>query len=107
LADLFGEDVCGPIALHVEAKRYLCCKEPDYLAALSPASQASLRLQGGLFDAAQAAAFEREPHWRAATMLRRFDDTGKRDEASARCFSDFAPLMRALLRDGRRSSTLL
>jgi phosphonate degradation associated HDIG domain protein len=97
LKGLFGEAVRGPIALHVAAKRYLCFKEPHYFQALSPASQASLALQGGPFDAAEAAAFERRPHWREALALRRFDDTGKRDEASGRAFADFAPLMRSLL----------
>jgi [1-hydroxy-2-(trimethylamino)ethyl]phosphonate dioxygenase len=97
LAGLFGEDVLGPIALHVEAKRHLCFTEPGYHDALSPASRASLELQGGPFGSAQAAAFERRPHWRAAVALRRFDDTGKKDGASGRRFADFAPLMRGLL----------
>ncbi|HEX4198949.1 MAG TPA: HD domain-containing protein [Caulobacteraceae bacterium] len=97
LAGLFGEPVWRPVALHVAAKRYLCFAEPDYFAALSPASQASLKLQGGPFDAARAAAFERLPYWREARDLRRFDDTGKRDQPADREFADFLPLLRALL----------
>ena len=46
LKGLFGQAVRAPIALHVAAKRYLCCREPAYFDALSPASQASLALQG-------------------------------------------------------------
>jgi phosphonate degradation associated HDIG domain protein len=103
LRALFGEAVCGPIALHVAAKRYLCCVEADYHAALSPASQASLKLQGGPFDAAQAAAFERLPHWREAVTLRRYDDSGKRDETSSRTFADYLPQMRELLIDQVKS----
>ncbi|HEY2481806.1 MAG TPA: metal-dependent phosphohydrolase [Caulobacteraceae bacterium] len=100
LAGLFGEAVRGPIALHVAAKRYLCFKEADYVEALSAASQRSLRLQGGPLDAVGAAAFERLPHWQDAVALRRWDDAGKRQEASARTFADFATLMRDLTTGG-------
>ena len=96
LAALFGEAVCGPIALHVAAKRYLCFKEPDYFQALSAASQRSLTLQGGPLDAAGAAAFERLPYWQDSVALRRWDDAGKREELSGRSFNDFTPLMRGL-----------
>ena len=99
LRGLFGQAVCGPIALHVAAKRYLCRVEAGYHAALSPASQSSLKLQGGPFDAAQAAAFERLPHWREAVALRRYDDSGKRDETCNRAFADYLPQMRELLID--------
>jgi gamma-butyrobetaine dioxygenase len=93
LAGLFGPAVIQPIALHVAAKRYLCFCEPAYFDALSPASKASLKLQGGPFDAAQAAIFEAQPHWRDALSLRRYDDTGKSDISSGRTFADFTPLM--------------
>ncbi len=96
LAGLFDTAVRAPIALHVAAKRYLCFKDAHYLQALSPASQKSLQLQGGPFDAAGAAGFERRPHWREALALRRFDDRGKQTELVGRSFADFAPLMRAL-----------
>jgi phosphonate degradation associated HDIG domain protein len=100
LSGLFGEAVRAPIALHVAAKRYLCFVEPSYAEALSPASQATLVMQGDRFDARAAAAFEGRPYWRDAVALRRFDDTGKRNEPSLRRFSDFRPLMRDLLVSG-------
>ena len=50
LRRLFGDEVLQPIALHVAAKRYLCASDPAYLAGLSPASRASLALQGGTMD---------------------------------------------------------
>jgi [1-hydroxy-2-(trimethylamino)ethyl]phosphonate dioxygenase len=100
LAGLFGETVCQPIALHVAAKRYLCFKEPQYFQALSAASQRSLALQGGPFNAAEVVTFERQTYWHEAVALRRFDDMGKRDDLLAgRAFADFLPLMRALLID--------
>ena len=94
LLPLFPAAVCEPIALHVDAKRYLCRKEPDYQAGLSAASKISLALQGGSFDAAQARVFESNPHARDAISLRRFDDTGKSGELVALTFSDFMPLIR-------------
>ena len=92
----FPEAVWRPIALHVAAKRYLCFTEPQYGAGLSPASQQSLKLQGGPFERTQAQAFERAPYWRDAIQLRRFDDMGKREEISGRAFADYLPLMRNL-----------
>ena len=35
------------ICAHVNAKRYRCATEPDYMAKLSPASATTLRHQGG------------------------------------------------------------
>ena len=94
LAGLFGPQVCEPIALHVAAKRWLCLREPGYHQTLSEASKASLQLQGGVFDAAQAQAFEQQPYWQDAVTLRRFDDMGKREDASGLSFQDFVPVMR-------------
>lgn len=99
LAGLFGEAVLAPITLHVAAKRYLCFAEPAYFDALSAASKATLRLQGGPFDSGEAAAFEAQPFWREAVALRRYDDMGKRDEAAARAFASFMPMMRRLMID--------
>jgi phosphonate degradation associated HDIG domain protein len=98
LRDLFGEDVCQPIALHVAAKRYLCFTQADYLRRLSAASLHSLRLQGGPFDAKQATAFERLPYWREAIALRRYDDLGKRAQPAGAVMDDFKPLLTALAR---------
>jgi len=50
LRGLFSEAVLAPIRMHVDAKRYLCTTEPGYWVSLSPASKASLELQGGAFS---------------------------------------------------------
>jgi phosphonate degradation associated HDIG domain protein len=103
LMDLFVEAVWQPVALHVAAKRYLCFKDEEYSAALSHASQRSLKLQGGAFSAAEAEAFESRAYWRDAVALRRFDDMGKREEFSHRSFEDFTPLLRGLLIDAAKA----
>lgn len=73
----FGPGVTEPVRLHVDAKRYLCAVDVAYRDSLSPASQRSLRLQGGPFDEAGVKAFEQNPHAQAAVALRRWDDAAK------------------------------
>jgi phosphonate degradation associated HDIG domain protein len=77
LRGLFPERVLGGIRLHVDAKRYLCATVSGYEQALSPDSKRSLALQGGVFDAAQAAAFIVQPGAADAVRLRQWDDLAK------------------------------
>src|SRR5438128_5804732 len=73
----FGSAVAEPVRLHVAAKQFLCATDPHYLAQLSPASQLSLKLQGGPFSPADCAAFAQSPFHAAAVRLRRWDDEAK------------------------------
>jgi phosphonate degradation associated HDIG domain protein len=77
LGTYFGPEVTEPIRLHVDAKRYLCATDPTYRATLSPTSVQSLALQGGPMDAAEARAWEANPFFAEAVMLRRWDDAAK------------------------------
>lgn len=77
LRGLFGERVLGGIRLHVDAKRYLCATRAEYHDALSEDSKRSLKLQGGVFDAAQAQAFIAQPGAPDAVRLRLWDDQAK------------------------------
>jgi gamma-butyrobetaine dioxygenase len=97
LARHFGQAVSDPVRLHVAAKRYLCAVDPEYLALLSPASQKSLELQGGPFDAAGARAFEAEPHYRDAVRLRRWDDRAKIPGLTVPPLAHYAPRIAAAL----------
>ena len=80
LCSLFVEEVVEPVRLHVAAKRYLCWKNREYCEALSDASRESLHLQGGPMSDDEAAAFEANPHSRAAVRVRHYDDLGKIEE---------------------------
>jgi phosphonate degradation associated HDIG domain protein len=99
LAPLFTDAIADACRLHVSAKRYLCRVDPAYAATLSEASQRSLALQGGAMDAADAAAFEREPHGALAVRVRRYDDLGKVPGMSTPALRDFVPLLRRFLRE--------
>jgi phosphonate degradation associated HDIG domain protein len=77
LEDYFGPAVVDPVRLHVAAKRYLCAVESEYHAGLSEASQRSLHLQGGPMSPEEVSRFGREPWFRSAVAVRRWDDGAK------------------------------
>lgn len=95
-----GEDVCEPIRLHVDAKRYLCAVDARYATRLSPASVHSLGLQGGPMDAAAARRFEERPHHGDAVRLRGWDDDAK---VPGRAVPDMASYRDLLVELARRS----
>ncbi|MFD3276997.1 phosphonate degradation HD-domain oxygenase [Aquirufa echingensis] len=77
LEKYFIDAVAEPVRLHVDAKRYLCAKEPEYFGQLSEPSLISLALQGGPMSAIECQAFESNPFYREAVQLRRIDDLAK------------------------------
>lgn len=93
LSSWFTPAVTEPIRLHVAAKRYLCATSPDYHGDLSPASVASLVLQGGQMSEAEVAEFEREPLGAIAVELRRWDDLAKVQDAPTPALGEFRQLM--------------
>ncbi len=97
LARQFGAAVTDPVRLHVAAKRYLCAVDPGYLARLSPASQWSLELQGGPFDADGVRAFEAEPFYKEAVRLRRWDDQAKIPGLAVPPLGSYVPRIAAAL----------
>ncbi|QFI38702.1 HD domain-containing protein [Moritella marina ATCC 15381] len=77
LAPYFPKQIIDGIALHVQAKRYLCAVKPKYHGQLSQASQDSLAVQGGQMNAQEIAEFEQLPFYKDALQVRLFDDLGK------------------------------
>ncbi|MEY4230189.1 MAG: hypothetical protein RLZZ362_1038 [Actinomycetota bacterium] len=98
LAGLYPPSVTAPIALHVEAKRYLCAVDEGYAAGLSEGSVRSLATQGGPMSADEVARFETLPRWADAVALRRWDDLGKVEGLTVEPFEDHLPLLRSLVR---------
>lgn len=73
----FSEKIAQLVQGHVEAKRYLTFKDPQYATQLSPASLETLTYQGGPMSAEEAAAFEQDPLFEAKLQLRTWDEQGK------------------------------
>jgi hypothetical protein len=77
LKKYFKKAVVEPVQLHVAAKRYLCLVDPAYHDTLSPTSQASLLLQGGIMNQQEKITFEQNTYFMEAVLLRKWDDLAK------------------------------
>ena len=93
LSELFPTAVTVPIAMHVEAKRYLAANEAGYFDGLSRGSQRSLEVQGGPFTAAESACFLALEGSADAIKLRRWDDFGKVIGLDVPDFDSWIPLL--------------
>ena len=93
----FGNDVVLPVALHVDAKRYLCTAEPGYFNRLSPASVRSLELQGGPFTENEALDFISRACGEDAVRLRRWDEDAKKKGLQTPSLEHFRPYVEACL----------
>ncbi len=97
LATAFGLAVCGPVSLHVQAKRFLVASNPAYHARLSADSVRSLALQGGPMKAEEASAFRALPWAEDALRLRSWDEAAKAPEweppSTAAALEELAQLM--------------
>ncbi len=98
LSQWFGPEVTEPVRLHVDAKRYLCAVEPDYLAKLSPASVYTLGVQGGPMEADERTVFESGQYAEGACQVRRWDDQAKDPAVTAPTLEHFAAMLRSLAR---------
>lgn len=73
----FSARIAILVKSHVEAKRYLTYRHPEYLAKLSPASQQTLLFQGGMMNEAEALSFEQDPYFDLKVKMRLWDDEAK------------------------------
>ena len=80
LNDYFIEAVIEPVKLHVQAKRYLCAVEPGYYESLSQPSKTSLAFQGGIMIDSEIEDFQKNPYYKDAISLRKWDDMAKDPE---------------------------
>ncbi|WP_220791718.1 HD domain-containing protein [Gluconacetobacter dulcium] len=100
LRPYFPSSVIAPIVMHVDAKRYLCAREPGYREGLSAASELSLRLQGGPFTPEEAEAFEKNVHFHDAIQVRRYDDAGKMQDMAVPPLESYRDLLIRLVAQG-------
>ena len=94
--------VTRPIALHVDAKRYLAGKDLGFVDRLTPMSRASLALQGGPHSRDEATAFEREAFFGDALLVRGWDDAPDLPDERIGFLNDYRPLIERLLSPSRR-----
>lgn len=73
----FPEKITRLVENHVQAKRYLTFKYPDYYNSLSEASKKTLEYQGGVMSAREATVFEQDPLFETSILLRKWDERAK------------------------------
>jgi len=73
----FSKKIVRLVESHVEAKRYLTAKDPEYYAQLSDASKKTLEFQGGPMTEDEAAAFEQYPLFNLIIQMRKWDELAK------------------------------
>ena len=77
----FSSRITQLVELHVQAKRYLCFKNPNYYRQLSSASKGTLQFQGGVMSAQEAADFQQHPLFKDTLRLRVWDEQAKVPDA--------------------------
>ena len=73
----FSEKISRLVASHVQAKRYLTYKYPEYFDQLSVASKRTLEFQGGVMNKEEAASFEEDELFTLYIQLRKWDESAK------------------------------
>jgi 2-amino-1-hydroxyethylphosphonate dioxygenase (glycine-forming) len=75
----FAKRIALLVRNHVEAKRYLTFKYPDYYEKLSEASKKTLEFQGGKMTIEAAKEFEKMPMFPLYLKMREWDDKAKEE----------------------------
>lgn len=78
----FSENMARLVENHVQAKRYLTFRFPEYFQKLSEASKQTLVYQGGPMDEAEAIAFEQDPLFAVSLKMRTWDEEAKLTEVA-------------------------
>ncbi|MBA3478398.1 MAG: HD domain-containing protein [Lautropia sp.] len=99
----FSQRVLRSIALHVDAKRYLCRTRAAYWAALSEDSKRSLVLQGGVFSEEEADRFIDQAYAADAVQVRLWDDLAKTPDLATPPLEHYLAYARRCLRSGSRA----
>jgi phosphonate degradation associated HDIG domain protein len=73
----FSEKIARLVESHVQAKRYLTFKDPEYYNKLSLASRFTLEKQGGVMSETEAELFEQDDLHNLYIKLREWDDNAK------------------------------
>lgn len=96
LRGFFPDQIVDPVRYHVDAKRYLCAIDKDYISQLTPASIHTLRLQGGPMNAGELIEFEQRPAFQNIIKTRIYDDQGKQAQFDTPDINYYRPLIDGL-----------
>ena len=78
LGSLGFSDTVSYLALHhVNAKRYLCARNKEYMDSLTPASKTTLAHQGGPMTEEECKEVEKDSRWPLVLRMRSYDEAGK------------------------------
>ena len=83
---------------HVQAKRYLTFKDPEYYNKLSDASKGTLQHQGGPMNESEAVAFETNKLCRDMIKLRSYDEKAKETNILIRDLNYYKEMLRDVLK---------
>lgn len=89
----FSKKVVRLVESHVEAKRYLTYKYPEYYDHLSAASKKMLEYQGGQMSPEEAGAFEQYPLFDLIITMRRWDDEAKMENMPVPDLENYKSMM--------------
>ena len=73
----YDSDIIMPILYHVKAKRYLCSVNINYYNNLSLTSKNMYHLQGGELDEETYKNLKKDPHFKDAIKIKKYDDMAK------------------------------
>lgn len=74
-----NEKICFLVENHVQAKRYLVFKQPEYYEKLSESSKMTLKFQGGPMSNQEAKVFESSDTFEVILKMRTWDDKAKNE----------------------------
>lgn len=93
----FPEKIAQLVENHVQAKRYLTFKYPEYFEALSDASRKTLEYQGGVMTRYEADGFERNVLFELSIRMRKWDEMAKEVEVALLDLEDLKARTRKVL----------
>ncbi|WP_373495109.1 phosphonate degradation HD-domain oxygenase [Aquiflexum sp.] len=76
----FPEKIAKLVENHVQAKRYLTFKYPEYYEKLSEASRKTLEYLGGVMTSEEAEAFENDEFFELSLKMRTWDELAKEEK---------------------------
>ena len=89
----FSKKLARLVESHVEAKRYLTFKYPEYYNQLSDASKKTLEYQGGPMEEDEANAFEQYPLFDLIIKMRKWDEEAKVEHKPMPSLAHFRMMM--------------